>query len=181
MKGRNVDSFPGGGIGTIVSELYSTFTLESALTVRLAKIRKLQLNEKYDAMNAKDKAAFNKKYKSSMECQLCEKFYIIAIGGDSRTLRNQVTIQRRVKLIYLSNEKGERRTLGNFSPQTHSGTVALFFFPRKNEKGQPLLTTDNTKLTFNFPYEPDDEPLIRLIERVEIPLKDIVREKIVIF
>ena len=181
LEGRNVDSVPMGGMGTIRSELYATFSLESALTVRLAAIRKRQLSEKYDAMNAKDKAAFNTKYKSRMECPLCAKFYIVAIGGESRTLKNQVTIQRRVKSIYLSNEKGERRILANFSPQNTPGSSALFFFPRKNEKGEPLLTADNTTLTFNFPYEPDDEPLMRLIERVEIKVKDIVRDKTVIF
>lgn len=169
-------------IGSFTHDVYATFTLESSLVVRLAAIRRLQLVEKYDAMSAKDKAAFNSRNKPKLECSLCDKYYIIGIGGDSTTLKNPVSVKRRMKSIYLSNEKGEKRFLEKYSPQTISGSIAMFYFPRNDEKGVPLLKIENTTLTFNFQYEEStDEPLIELIKRVEIKVKDIIREKRVVF
>jgi hypothetical protein len=167
----------------VTFEKSATFRLHSALPMRLAAIRKLQLNQQYDSMDEKRKAEFDKKYRDVLECALCEKYYIVAFGGeDSLTLRSSGRIQRRSGSIYLSNEKGERRTLARFIPQKDQAGEALFYFPRNNDKGEPLLTPKNTTVTFNFvPDEPDDESFIRFISKIETKVQDLVREGKVIF
>ena len=160
----------------------ASFRLQSALPIRLASLRKLQLAEKYDAMDDKHKEAFNKKYRNILECPRCEKFYIVAIGGaNSPILQNGGSIERRAGSIYLTNEKGERRTLASFTPQTSQVSEALFYFPRNNAKGEPLLTPKNTTLTFNFITEDTDEIFLNIISRVEVKVQDIVIDGKVIF
>lgn len=160
----------------------ATFRLHSALPIRLASIRKLELAEKYDAMDEKHKAEFNKKYRNIMECPLCAKYYIIAIGGaESRTLQNGGSIKRRAASIYISNEKGERRTLASYTPQANQAGEALFYFPRNDDKGEPLLTSNNTTLTFNFITEDFDEIFLSIIGHIDVKVQDIVRDGKVIF
>src|SRR5436309_563036 len=47
LEGADADNV---SFGHIEQPLFATFTLESALTVRLAALRKRQLDEKYDTM-----------------------------------------------------------------------------------------------------------------------------------
>jgi len=168
-------------MGTIQQDPHAFVVLRSALPVRLALVRKRQLAEKYDSMDPKAKAAFNSKYRSLLECSHCEKFYIVAVAGDSAILQNPAKVRRRADNIYLSNETGERRTLANYTPQTFSGSEALLFFPRNNEKGEPLLRPGNLTLTLNFKNEPGDDAVVRLIERVNVKVQDLVREQTVVF
>lgn len=154
------------------------FRLYSALNIRLALIRKLQLSEKFDLMDAKEKDAFNARYKAVLECPKCDEFYIIALKQeDSSILSNAMRVEGRSESIYLSNEKGEKRKLASFSP----GSEALFFFPRKNDKGEPLLTAENKMLVFNFRNEAGDDAIVQLFERVYINVREIVRDGKVIF
>lgn len=168
-------------LGVIVQDLYATFTLRSALTVRLALIRLRQISEKYDSMTEKQRKEFDAKYRSLRECTQCDDYYIVAVGGDSRILKNAVIVKRRKEMIFLSNELGERRELEKFVPQVQTGSEAVFLFPRKDEKGKPLLNADSKTLTFTFRNESNDDAVVKLVERVEIKVKDISRDGIVIF
>ncbi len=168
-------------LGTIVYESRIVFTLRSALIVRYAIIRAEQLKAKYDSMDPKVKADFVKRLKPVLDCSMCEKSYIISVTGDSDLLRQAGRVKNRAPNIYLSNEKGERRELSGFSPQTTPGSEALFFFNRYDANGKPLLTPENEKLTFNFRFETGDDSVIGLLERVEIKVSDIVRENQIIF
>ena len=158
-----------------------SFVLRSALILRYAIIRKRQLDEKYDSMSAKEKDEFNKKYASVLKCEECEKYYIVAIAGYSRTLQNVPLVQARKERIFLSNEHGEKRMLAKYAPQKGNLGEALFFFPRYNEKGEPLLTPSNKTLTFHFAYELNDDDRVKSFERVETKVADIVRSDMVIF
>ena len=89
--------------------------------------------------------------------------------------------QASAKNIYLSNEKGEIRRLANYSPSSGSMTEAMFFFPRFDENGKPLLTKDNSKLVFNFNVSSVEDPVVDSIRKVEIKVQDIVRGGQVIF
>lgn len=168
-------------LGVIVQDIYATFSLRSALTVRLALIRLRQLSEKYDSMAEKQRKEFDAKYRSLRDCEQCSDYYIVAIGGDSRILKNAVIVKRRKEMIFLSNELGERRKLEKFVPQVQTGSEAVFLFPRNDEKGKPLLNADSKTLTFNFRNESNDDAVVKLVERVEIKVQDISRDGIVIF
>ncbi len=167
--------------GLILQDFNAAFILRSALTIRLALIKQKQLSEKYDSMSETQRNKFNEKYRSLRECEQCERYYIVSVHGDSRVLSDPSDINRRLKTIYLANDKGERRILEKFVRQTQRGAEALFFFPRNDENGKPLLTVDNKTLTFNLRTEPNDDNVMRLIERVQVKVKDLVRDGIVIF
>jgi hypothetical protein len=168
-------------LGTIMYESHLLFTLRSSLVVRFAIIRSEQLKAKYDSMDAKAKAEFGNRFKPILDCALCEKSYIVAVRGDSELLRLAGRVKYRAQDIYLSNEKGEKRELASFSPQTIPGSEALFFFNRFDANGKPLLTPDNEVLTFNFKLESGDDSIINLLERVDIKVRDIVMENQVVF
>ena len=181
IKVGNMTSLP--GFGTIQQAVGAAYNLRSAVVVRFALVRQLQIEQKYDAMDEKGKAQFDKKYRDILQCPPCTDYYIISVRGDSPELRNAAVIEDRQKQIFLSNEKGERRTLARFSPQTASpGSEALFFFKRKDDKGVPLISADNKKLMFNLalPEIERDSP-ISLLKHIEINVADIVREGVVVF
>ena len=168
-------------LGTVVYESRLLFTLRSSLLVRLAIVRSEQLKAKFDSMDEKAKAEFNKRFKPILDCELCEKSYIVAVRGDSQLLRQAARVKNRAANIYLSNDKGEKRELQSFTPQVIPGSEALFFFNRFDANGKPLLSPDDSVLTFNFKLEADDDSVIMLLERVNIKVRDIVRENQVIF
>ena len=53
-------------------------------------------------------------------------------------------------LSTLKNEKGDTRDLVQFIPPQKRGDSAVFFFARKNDKGDFLLTKENTDMNFVF-------------------------------
>lgn len=163
--------------------------LRSSLLIRYARFRQRQLLEKYDSMNTAAKEAFNLKNGNLIQCPACENYYIVSIAGLHATLRNKSLIMGQSQSVFLSNDKGEKRILANFTPQPEHGGEALFFFPRNNDKGEPLLRADSTKLVFNFtiPLMIDEEgfrtsgPRISMFDRMEFNSKDMVRNGKVIF
>jgi len=167
-----------GGAGLNVRAL---FTLRSALIVRYADVRAEQLKLKFDSLDEKAKAEFIKKFKPVLDCSACERSYIVGVVGDSDLFRQPALVKNRAPRIFLSNENGERRELSNFSPQTIPGSEALFFFPRYDTNGKPLVTPANKTLIFTIVTEPEDDSVVQLLRRVEIKVSDIVREGQVIF
>lgn len=172
-------------VGNITGDHTAYVMLRSSLVVRLALVRSAQIEQNYDSMNAADQKKFDLANRSTLTCELCDKYYIVSVRAATDMLRNAVAIKGRSKEIYLSNEKGERRTLERFSPAPALMGEALFYFPRFDEKGQPLLTKDNTKLVFNFEGDPlggfNESEVLTAFRRVEFKVQDIVREGIVVF
>ncbi len=136
------------------------FRLRSALPVRQAMLRLRQLREKYDQLSEAKKADFDEKNRPLVECPACADNYVIALhpppGGREPLPRALLTTSHdRIKLaIYLSNERGERRELIHYvPPKSAASGEAVFFFPRFNEKGKPLLTPANKRLVLNIGSE----------------------------
>ena len=179
LAGRPSGSAP--QIGTIVYESNALFTLRPSVILTYGVIRAEQLKSNYASMGAKAKGEFNKRLKPLLDCPLCEKFYIVSVSGNSDLLRNSVKMKSRAPRIYLSNDRGEKRELKSFTPSASAGGEASFYFERFDANGKPLLTASDMTVTFNFLSEPNDDPVINLIQRVEIKVKDIVRENQVIF
>jgi hypothetical protein len=135
-----------------------TIQLRSALHIRQALVRVKQLEAKYDAMNDKQRAEFDAKTQEMLECPVCADKYIVALGPPVSTgpganainaLRS-ATLGLLKGLVHISNERGERRELIHFNAPKFVGDEALFFFPRFDEKGRPLLTPENKTLIFFF-------------------------------
>jgi len=170
---------PGGGELVTTAEP-PVILLRSSLPVRQALVRERQLEAKYDKMNEPERATFDLKTKELLSCPACDKNYVITIKFPSATLGNQSYIMERKKYIYLTNEKGERRELIHFVPQSAKGIESLFFFPRFNDQKEPLLTPESKKLTFHFDLAVNDGKPFPF-EKINFEVAPLVKDGKVIF
>lgn len=136
-----------------------TLRLRSALASRLAFLRLRQLRAKYDRMSESEKAEFNIKNKTLVECPSCADNYVVVLSpppgrdtGVPVALRS-MPLKRVKNYVKLMDERGESRELVHFEPSKVIGGEAVFFFSRYNEKGEPLLTPESKKLVITFSSE----------------------------
>jgi hypothetical protein len=54
------------------------------------------------------------------------------------------------RYIFIANERGNKRELVHFVAPRIPGDEAIFFFPRFDDKGAPLLTPENKDLIVNL-------------------------------
>jgi hypothetical protein len=139
-----------------------TLRLRSSLKIRQALVRVKQIEAKYDKMNDKDRAAFDARMKGTLDCPACADNYVLSIGPPINSNPNQrplpsgvmalrnATLAILEKNVFLSTEKGEKRPLVHFIAPKQETDDAMFFFPRFDDKGQPLLSPDSKKLIVNF-------------------------------
>jgi len=135
------------GVNAPKMEVQATVLLRSAMPVRQALLRERQLLVKYDSMNAADRAAFDAKNKALLDCPACAKYYVISVRCNYACYGGSF-IEDHKKSFYLMNDKGERREVAGATPLADKQQGAIFFFPRLNDKGEPLLTPASRELTF---------------------------------
>ncbi|HEY3039849.1 MAG TPA: hypothetical protein VGJ66_14000 [Pyrinomonadaceae bacterium] len=135
-----------------------TLRLRSAVIVRQALVRFKQL-EPNSAKSEKDRTAFDARLKGLLECPACEQNYVLTLSSKSKERPGADAIFTTFKggrvadmqrYIFIANSRGERRELIHFVPPKAPGDEAVFYFPRFNEKGEPLLTAADTVLVANF-------------------------------
>jgi hypothetical protein len=135
--------------GQFLSKAY-TVRLRSALFVRQALLRLRQLEEKYDQMSDKKKAEFDEKNKPLVECPACADNYVVALlpppSADART----TTLDKMKLFVHLVDERGRERQLVHFSPTKVTGQEIVFFFPRLDDKGEPLITPSSKKVSLTI-------------------------------
>ncbi|MBD0326785.1 MAG: hypothetical protein ICV68_10150 [Pyrinomonadaceae bacterium] len=136
-----------------------TMRLRSALHVRQAIVRLVQLDSGYDQMDKAARKAFDAQTKELLECKECADYYVVSVGFASSNNSvtdliydwfNGQTLPGIKGYVYLANARGERRDLARFIPPKSPGEEVFFLFPRLDEKGQPLLTTEDKKLLFRM-------------------------------
>lgn len=132
--------------------------LHSGLPIRLALVRLNQLGAGYDKMNDEDKAKFNEGAKKLLDCALCQNYYVVTLTlmsnpsgqGVEEAIFQGMTNEQMKGQVWLRNDKGVTRPLAQFVPPQKRGDSAVFFFARKDEKGDLLLTKDNSEFSFVF-------------------------------
>lgn len=154
--------------------------LRSALPVRQALLRERQLESKYDTMSAADRASFDAKNKALLECPACAKHYVISIRCPNLGCYTGTFIEDHKKYFYLVDDKGERRDLAGATPLPGREGSAVFFFPRANDKGAPLLTRDSKEMIFHFMIQAG-VGLREVSEKVKFDVTKMVRGGEVIF
>lgn len=135
-----------------------TVRLRSALPIRQALVRLKQLEAKYDKLGEKERAEFDLKTRGLLECPACADNYVISLGPpiSKRQLKNGISslknavLSQLEKRVYLINDRGERRELIHFVAPKHDEDEAMFFFPRLDANGKPLLSPDSQRLVFVF-------------------------------
>lgn len=135
-----------------------TLRLRSALIVRQALARLKQLEPNSDT-SEKGRAALETKLKGLLECPACQQNYVLTLSAKSKERPGSDPIFTAFKggrladlqrYVSIANGRGERRGLIHFVPPKAPGEEAVFYFPRFNEKGAPLITTTDTVLIANF-------------------------------
>lgn len=139
------------------TELIVTLRLRSSNPIRQAIVRKNALDKKKD-LDEKEEELFQTRQNGLLVCPACGDYYVLALSGKSKTDRNYDPIFRVFnsarfkdlqKYLYLQNDKGEKRELVNFVPPKAPGEEAIFFFPRLDDKGQPLFDETSKEMIFN--------------------------------
>ena len=132
--------------------------LHSALPIRQALVRLRQIQAGYDKMDDKQRADFDKANEALLGCVICRKFYVVTMTRFIDSTRQSVdegvfqrmTLEQLKGNVWLANDKGERRELVQFIPPKDDKDMAVFFFARLDEKGNPLLTPESKRFEFVF-------------------------------
>jgi hypothetical protein len=136
-----------------------TVRLRSALPVRQALVRLKQLESDSKKISKKDLETFDTQIKGLLECPACADNYVVTLSSKSLNRPGSDAVYTTFKggrlsdlqrFIFLANERGERRELIHFVAPKVPGDDAIFFFPRLDEKGAPLLTPENKQLLINL-------------------------------
>jgi hypothetical protein len=136
-----------------------TLRLRSALPVRQALVRLKALDTNVEKLTEQQGVAFATQMKGLLECPACAANYVVTLSSKSKNSPGADAVYATFKggrladlqrYVYIANERGERRTLVHFVPPKVPGDEAVFFFPRTDEKGAPLLTLDNKVLLINL-------------------------------
>jgi len=136
-----------------------TIRLRSALPVRQAMVRLKNLEANLEKMTGEQRAAFERQTKGLLDCPACAANYVVTLSSKSKNSPGADAVYATLKggrltdlqrYVYIANERGDRRSLVHFVPPKAPGEEAVFFFPRTDEKGAPLLTPDNKELLINL-------------------------------
>ena len=136
-----------------------TLRLRSALPMRQALVRLKALETNVEKMTEQQAAAIETQMKGLLECPACAANYVVTLSSKSKNSPGADAVYTTFKggrladlqrYVYIANERGVRRPLVHFVPPKVPGDEAVFFFPRTDEKGAPLLTLDNKELLINL-------------------------------
>jgi hypothetical protein len=136
-----------------------TLRLRSALPVRQALVRLKQLDSDSKKLTKTNLESFDTQIKGLLECPACADNYVVTLSSKSLNRPGSDAVYTTFKggqlsdlqrLGFLANERGERRALVHFVAPKVPGEEAIFFFPRLDEKGAPLLNPENKQLLINL-------------------------------
>jgi hypothetical protein len=169
--------------------------LYSALPVRQAIVRRMQLTIPYDKLTPAQRTSFDAEVDGLLKCPHCEGFYIITLTSsrndplnlvtrgsnvtfDAVALLKQMAEEDVLRHTSLSNDRGERRNATNvvFTPKNE----VVLLFPRFDERGNRLIAATDKKFYVDF-----DQYLTKKVEgtltRFTFDVKDLVHDGAVMF
>jgi len=132
--------------------------LHSGLPIRQAIVRLRQIQAGYDKMDETQRTEFDKTTAGMLNCVICQKFYVITMTRFLDSTRQSVEegVFQRMGFeqlkgnMWLLNEKGERRELVQFNAPKNASDMAVLYFARLDDKGNPFLTAESKKFQFVF-------------------------------
>jgi hypothetical protein len=169
--------------------------LHSALPVRQAIVRRMQLTISYAKLTGAQRANFDAEVDGLLKCAQCAEYYIVTITstredrltlatrGQPHTIDTVELVKREpedelLQHVSLSNDKGERRAATRvvFTQRRE----IIFLFRRVDEHGSLLITPANKKFSIEF-----DDYLAKKTEgslkKFTFNVSDLVRDGEVLF
>jgi hypothetical protein len=148
-RGRSERS---GGTAPVVARLHSS------AAVRLALARLNQLGAGYDKMDAAKKVEFDQSLKRLIECSICQTHYVVTVtqspnsSGQSveEAIFQGMTFEQMKGIVWIEDEKGQKRELVQFIAPEKRGDSAVFFFPRNDAQGMPLFSDASKQVNVVF-------------------------------
>ncbi len=146
-----------GGIQPAVDFTF-VVRLRSSMAIRLALVRKLQLEDAGKELSADAAEASKKRQIGLYQCPGCTENYVVTLSSSSRENKNydpvyttfgQARFDEIKNYIVLLDGEGGRRELRHFVPPKTPGEEAVFFFRRFDKGGNPLFTTNSKEIIFN--------------------------------
>jgi hypothetical protein len=134
----------------------------SALPIRQAQVRQMQLLQNYDSLESEQK----KQMDQSAEAFLAKQFpdaviVFVTYGTNSQTANMNLarywqaqTTDLLKNKVFLRNAKGDRVDLVQFMAYQGAEQAFQFIFPRQTEDGEPLVKPDDKNLMLEFSYPP---------------------------
>ena len=136
-----------------------TIRLRSALPIRQAVVRLVQLEAGYDRMPASEKKKLDAQTSTLLECPECRDNYVVSVGFGANNNQGVDliydwfkgrTIQSLKGYISLANDRGVRRDLSGFIAPKVPGDEAFFLFARRDEQGRPLISENDKRVLFRM-------------------------------
>lgn len=174
---------------------YVQLRLFSALPIRQAIVRRMQLTIPYEKLKTAHRESFDAEVDGLLKCPHCAEYYIVTListskdplhivsGGGSFTL-DVVAVLKRVPEdellghVSILNDHGERRNAARavFTPKNE----LVLLFRRLDDQGNPLIKPTDKKFYVDF-----DEYLTKKAEgalkKFAFDVRDLVRDGEVIF
>jgi len=140
-------------------ELYYSYSVRlfSALPVRRAYVRLVQLRDKYDRMSLQDKSSYDKRFDPVLSLDTSEEIIVaVDLQSNDRQLAmevfrqlNQATRNSLSQYAYLITDHRGRIPLKDYAPPSADGTGAKLIFPR-NINGEPVVLSQDKELKLEF-------------------------------
>ncbi len=172
--GRGYGMDKGSGIGG-EKELFDGYTVRlfSALPVREAYVRMMQLQNNYDQMSATDKAYFDQKFSRALRMDFSKDIIVsITLSSNNRELNmevdrqlKQATVKTLEQSAYLISDHAGRIPLKGYYPPSPDGTGAKLVFPREID-GKPAVNPDDKEVKLEF-YVPGPEHKVYIVWKVK--------------
>ncbi|MDR1728281.1 MAG: hypothetical protein LBT74_10225 [Acidobacteriota bacterium] len=155
----NLGSESSGAMDSQPPYIKYTVQLRSALPVRQALVRQMQIVNKYDAMSAEDKKSFDQRFEEFLAGPPAG-FVVAQVSFESNNQNHLQTLIRHwqsqtVDLlknsVYLRGSKGEKASLAQYVPVEGGNPEFQFIFPREVD-GKPVLAPGDKSLQLEFEY-----------------------------
>ena len=168
-QGRNARNIAGE------MEIYNQYTVRlfTALPVRQAYVRMMQIMNNYDSLSDEEKAEFDQRFAPALQMDTSQNI-IVNLDFETNDRQLSMDIDRRLKQVtaeqlnqqvYLISDRLGRVQVSQYFPPSPDGTGAKFVFPREVE-GKPVVSEEDDELKFEF-YVPGTDHKVFHIWDVE--------------
>jgi hypothetical protein len=131
----------------------------SALPVRQALVRQMQIAQKYDSLGPEQKQQFDQSAKAFLSSNSPDAVILyVTYETNNRTIAMQLaqywqsqTTDLLKNKVFLRNSRGDRVDLAQFNPPKGAEPSFQFIFPRQ-ANGKPLLGSEDKSLILEFTY-----------------------------